>query len=51
MFTFLIFLGSIHLGWHYAIDGYFGAALAVVCWWLTGRLIDWHRQKIALPAE
>ncbi len=50
-FTFLIFLGSIHLGWHYAIDGYFGAALAVVCWWLTGRLIAWHRRTIDLPAD
>jgi hypothetical protein len=32
----LIFLGSIFLGWHYAIDGYAGAGLALAAWWLGG---------------
>jgi len=38
IFAVLIFLGSIHLGWHYAVDGYFGAALAVVIWWIAGEI-------------
>ena len=37
-FTALIMLGSVHLGWHYAIDGYFGALLALVCWWIATRV-------------
>jgi hypothetical protein len=28
----LIFWGSVHLGWHYAVDGYVAAAFALVCW-------------------
>jgi PAP2 superfamily len=42
-FAACIFLGSIHLAWHYAIDGYVGAAVALCGWWLAGRLIDWAR--------
>lgn len=32
----LIFLGSVFLGWHYAIDGYAGAAIALASWWIGG---------------
>jgi hypothetical protein len=28
----MIQLGSVLLGWHYAVDGYVGALLAVACW-------------------
>jgi hypothetical protein len=31
-FAFLTHIGSIVLGWHYAIDGYAGALLAILCW-------------------
>ena len=34
-----ILVGSVHLGWHYAIDGYVGAALAVLMWRLAGRVV------------
>jgi membrane-associated phospholipid phosphatase len=47
-FAVLIFIGSIHLGWHYAIDGYAGAAVAVVCWWAAGKIVDWDRRKRGL---
>ena len=30
-------LGSIALGWHYAVDGYVGIAGALGCWWLASR--------------
>jgi hypothetical protein len=41
-YTILSFLGSVHLGWHYAVDGYVSAAGVVAIWlfagWLTRRV-------------
>ena len=48
VFTGLIFLGSIHLAWHYAIDGYAGAAVAVLGWYLAGVLVRWDRARQGL---
>lgn len=36
VFAVLIFLGSVHLAWHYAVDGYVGALVTVVIWWIAG---------------
>ncbi len=36
-YTVLILIGSIHLGWHYAIDGYASIALTLAAWWLFGK--------------
>ncbi len=38
VFAFLVFLSSIWLGWHYAVDAYAGALIAVVSWWLAAPL-------------
>jgi hypothetical protein len=38
-FTLLILLGSVHLGWHYAIDGYAGILLTWVLWTAVGWLL------------
>lgn len=32
----LIMVGSVHLGWHYAIDGYAGIVLMLIIWRVTG---------------
>ena len=47
LYAFMIFAGSIHLGWHYAVDSYFGIFLAWVCWHFAGRLVDWDRARQA----
>lgn len=41
MFAFLItiMIGSVHLGWHYALDGYLSVILTVILWKLSGFLI------------
>lgn len=40
-FCAVIMVGSVMLAWHYAIDGYVGFLVAVVCWkmarWMVGR--------------
>jgi hypothetical protein len=37
VFFACIMIGSVHLAWHYAIDGYAGTLVTVLIWWLTGR--------------
>lgn len=36
--VFSTVVGSVHLGWHYAVDGYAGILSAVSIWWLLGPL-------------
>jgi hypothetical protein len=40
-FTLGILVASVHLGWHYAIDGIAGIALALVFWWVSARFTRW----------
>ena len=44
IFLGVIFLGSIHLGYHYAIDGYVSMILTPISWWGSGR---WAKAHIA----
>ena len=37
----LILIGSVHLGWHYAVDGYASMALGLGLWWVTGPIARW----------
>ena len=39
-YAVLIWVGSIHLGWHYAIDGIAAAGLTVLIWRAMGRVAD-----------
>src|SRR5690606_9683564 len=38
IYVALIQLGSVYLGWHYAIDGYFSIAVVCVIWWSVRQL-------------
>lgn len=40
LFAVLIQVGSVHLGWHYAIDGYFAGLLTWAIWLMSGWLAD-----------
>lgn len=46
LFATIIFIGSIVLAWHYAVDGYVGALVAVSCWALATRLT---RSRMVAP--
>lgn len=41
VYAALILLGSVHLGWHYAVDGYAGIALGFLGWWAAGPIARW----------
>jgi hypothetical protein len=52
LFLLLIFVGAIHLGWHYAVDGY----IAILMAWIIWRAVDWALgrpvvQRFLWPAE
>lgn len=40
VYAVLIWVGSIHLGWHYASDGIAGAAMMAVLWHVSGKLMN-----------
>ena len=42
-FCGVIFIGSVHLGWHYAVDGYFSIAATTLIWLGVGRLLRRRR--------
>ena len=41
----LIFIGSIHLAWHYAVDSYVSWALVLVIWYLMGPVAHWWHSR------
>ncbi len=43
VFSAVILLGSVHLGYHYAIDGYVAIPLTWLIWHVIGRLLDRDR--------
>ena len=47
----MIWIGSIHLGWHYALDGLVAAPLTVGLWVLCGRVADWLAKGESLAGE
>jgi len=41
LFALVILIATVHLGWHYAIDGYAGILGTLVIWWACGKLLRW----------
>jgi hypothetical protein len=51
-YALLIWIGSIHLGWHYAIDGIAAGLLVLPIWSIAGRIADsFDRRTVELAAE
>ena len=41
----LVFVASFYLGWHYAIDAYFGWAVTLIAWKVSGPIANWWHQR------
>jgi PAP2 superfamily len=39
VYALLIWIGSVHLGWHYAADGLAGGAMMALLWELSGKVV------------
>lgn len=48
-YALVIWLASIHLGWHYAVDGLVSIALTVVIWKVMGKLADRLERPLFAP--
>ncbi|HSM60039.1 MAG TPA: phosphatase PAP2 family protein [Longimicrobiales bacterium] len=40
-YVLLVFAGSVHLAWHYAVDGYAASLLVPLVWVGAGRVQEW----------
>jgi hypothetical protein len=49
-FSLSIFLGSVLLGWHYAVDGYAGGLIALACWKLAEFIVERREAAALVPA-
>lgn len=45
VFALLMFVGSVHLAWHYAVDGIVSIALVTLMWIGFGKLVDATRDE------
>jgi hypothetical protein len=41
LYVLLLLIATVHLGWHYAIDGYAGILGTWLIWWACGRVLRW----------
>jgi hypothetical protein len=51
IFAVLIMIGSVHLGWHYAVDDYASALTIPPLWKLSGIIVErWHEDTRSVEA-
>jgi len=39
VYALIVLITSVHLAWHYAVDGYFGTIGMIAIWWIVGRTL------------
>lgn len=51
LFALAILIGSVHLGWHYAVDGLVAIVVVTLIWMGTGRFVDWLERRGDIPPD
>jgi PAP2 superfamily len=52
VFAVLVMIGSVHLGWHYAVDAYASALAVPFIWKVSGATVErWHARGHAEPVN
>jgi len=51
LYYLIIQIGSVQLGWHYAIDGYGSTIATAILWWAVGRALDRHGAPRPAPGS
>jgi hypothetical protein len=51
IFAGVILVGSVHLGWHYAVDGLVAGAAMLPIWWAAGRYLARAGYETAVAAD
>ena len=51
VFGVIVFLGSVHLGWHYAVDGYVSVLTMIAVWRLTGWFVPRYLGPLDRPSR
>jgi len=50
-FAVTILIGSVHLAWHYAVDGLVGIVAVTIIWNGAGRFVEWLDRRHALHVQ
>jgi hypothetical protein len=50
-YGFIVLLGSVHLGWHYAVDGYASILAMPLIWKGSGAAVAWYYRAVGGRAE
>lgn len=48
VYAVIIFIGSVALGWHYAVDGYAGLVIAIAMWKFSGWCLNYQDRVLRL---
>jgi hypothetical protein len=51
IYAAIVLVGSVHLGWHYAVDGYASIIAVALIWKATGVAVAWYSRHVGGWAE